>query len=156
MRSTHDNNIVILISSSVIVLLLSSFFLYTSAAAHTVVNTQYLILSNELLSNIVRKEYNLDMNNDNEMSEDTYNNNNDNDNQIPNEGGFKSKRGVEVHPSNETSKELNATDKIQDIPRPGVPDEAKFRELKDKANRNLNTSEEGTTGQENSAMQDDT
>ena len=73
---------------------------------------------------------------------DTYNANNDNDNQKANGGSFKSKKGIEVHPVNESIEEQNSTEKTQDIPRPGVPEEAKFRELKDRANRNMNTSEE--------------
>jgi hypothetical protein len=112
-------------------------------------------LGYELSSKIVRKQYNLETYNNNEMSDmDTYNVNDDNDNKKANEGSFKSKKGIEVHLENESVKEQNSTEKTQDIPRPGVPDEAKFRELKDRANRNMNTSEEATSVQENSTTQD--
>jgi hypothetical protein len=152
----HQNKtiIVLLLSSSTVMLLFSSLFLY-SYTAHAAFNTQSLILNNELSSKIVRKQYNLAMYNNNEMSDmDTYDANNDNDIQKANEGSFKSKKGIEVHPANESVKEQNSTEKTQDIPRPGVPDEAKFKELKDRANRNMNTSEEATSVQANSTTPD--
>jgi hypothetical protein len=82
-------------------------------------------------------------------------NNNTSNEEISNEGSFRSKKGIPVSsPPSESKKVVNDSNKIQDIPRPGVPDEATFRKLKHKANEPIKSNEQETV-QENSVAQED-
>jgi hypothetical protein len=76
-----------------------------------------------------------------------------NNEEVSNEGSFKSKKGIQVSPSNESSEEANDTGAVQDIQRPGVPDEAKFRELKHKANEIIKENGQ-ESNQEKNAQED--
>lgn len=80
--------------------------------------------------------------------------NNTNNEELGNEGSFKSKKGIQVSPQNESREVVNDSNVVQDIPRPGVPDEARFRELKHKANETIESNEQETV-QENSVAQED-
>jgi hypothetical protein len=93
------------------------------------------------------KEYNSDYSKNNM-------DNNTNNEEIANEGSFKSKKGIQVFPQNESKEVVNDSNVVQDIPRPGVPDEARFRELKHKANETIESTEQETV-QENSVAQED-
>jgi hypothetical protein len=73
---------------------------------------------------------------------------------IDNEGSSKSKKGIEVSPANESEEVVNDNNIVQDIPRPGVPDEARFRELKHKANETIESNEQEIV-QENNVAQED-
>jgi hypothetical protein len=84
-----------------------------------------------------------------------YNNNDNNNEEVSKEGSFKSKKGISVSPSNESREEVNDTRAIQDIRRPGVPDEALLRELKHKTNRIIKTNGQESS-QENNVAQEDT
>jgi hypothetical protein len=102
------------------------------------------------ISNLARiniKEYNSDFN-----SNIMFNDNNNEE--ISNEGSFKSKKGVHVTPSNESREEVNDREAVQDIQRPGVPDEAKFRELKHKANETIKTNGQESNQEKNVAQED--
>jgi hypothetical protein len=79
---------------------------------------------------------------------------NSNNEEISNEGSFKSKKGVHVSPSNESREEVNDIGVVQDIQRPGVPDEAKFRELKNKANKTIKTNRQELNQEKNIAQED--
>jgi hypothetical protein len=92
---------------------------------------------------------------------DTYNMHNNTtttDEDVSKEGSsssFKSKKGIEGYPSNESQEVVKDIDKIEDIPI-GVPVEPKkFRELKDQANETINTDKEQATIQENNVVQED-
>lgn len=95
-------------------------------------------------------KYNSDTNN---MHNNT---NTTTDEDVSKEGSsFKSKKGVEGHPSNESQEVVKDIDKIEDIPI-GMPVEPKkFRELKDQANETINTDEEQATIQEDNVIQED-
>jgi hypothetical protein len=99
------------------------------------------------------KEYNSDTNN---MHNNTTTTTTDED--VSKEGSsssFKSKKGIEGYPSNESQEVVKDIDKIEDIPI-GVPVEPKkFRELKDQANETINTDKEQATIQENNVVQED-
>jgi hypothetical protein len=92
------------------------------------------------------KEYNSDF-----SSNIMYNDNNNEE--VSNEGSFKSKKGIHVSPSNE-SREVNNSGAVQDVQRPGVPDEAKFRELKHKANQIIKTRGQESNQEKNVAQED--
>jgi hypothetical protein len=81
-------------------------------------------------------------------------NNNSSNEEVSNEGSFKSKKGIPVSPPNESKKVVKDSNIVQDIPRPGVPDEARFRKLKHKANETIKSNEQETV-QENSVAQED-
>jgi hypothetical protein len=93
------------------------------------------------------KEYNAD------HSKKNMNNNTSNE-EVSNEGGFRSKKGIPVSPPSESKKVVKDSNIVQDVPRPGVPDEARFRELKRKANEPIESNEQETI-QENSVAQED-
>jgi len=80
--------------------------------------------------------------------------NNTNNEEVASEGSFKSKKGIQVSPQNESKEVVNDSSVVQDITRPGVPDEAAFRELKHKANKTIESNEQETV-QENSVAQED-
>jgi len=102
---------------------------------------------NPLTYHIIIKEYNTDYYKDNM-------NNNTNNEEVANEGSFKSKKGIQVFPQNESQEIVNDTNAVQEIPRPGVPDESGFRELKNKANETMETRGQETV-QEDSVAQED-
>ncbi|HEU4443549.1 MAG TPA: hypothetical protein VFR94_02630 [Nitrososphaeraceae archaeon] len=77
-----------------------------------------------------------------------------NNEDVSNEGSFKSKKGVHISPSNESREEVNDREAVQDIQRPGVPDEAKFRELKQKANDIIKTDGQELNQEKNVAQED--
>jgi hypothetical protein len=84
------------------------------------------------------KEYNTDYCNKNNMD------NNTNNEEVANEGSSKSKKGIQVSPTNESEEIVNDSNAVQEIPRPGVPDESKFKELKKKANETMKSTGEET------------
>jgi hypothetical protein len=94
------------------------------------------------------KEYNAD------YSKNNMNNNTSNE-EVSNEGGFRSKKGIPVSPPNESKKVVKDSNIVQDIPRPGVPDEATFRKLKHKANEPIESDEQETVQEDNSVAQED-
>jgi hypothetical protein len=108
-------------------------------------STVWAVLSMQPYDGI--KEYNAD------YSKNNMNNNTGNE-EVSNEGSFRSKKGIPVSPQNESKKVLKDRSIVQDIPRPGVPDEARFRKLKRKANEPIESNEQ-ETAQENSVVQED-
>ena len=94
------------------------------------------------------KEYNAD------YGKNNMDNNNSNNEEVANEGSFKSKKGVQVFPQNESKEIVIDSNAVQEIPRPGVPDETRFRELKNKANETIESNEQ-ETAQEDSVAQED-
>jgi hypothetical protein len=93
------------------------------------------------------KEYNTD------YSKNNMNNNTSNE-EVSNEGNFRSKKGISVSTPSESKKVVKDSNMVQDIPRPGVPDEATFRKLKHKANEPIESNQQDTV-QENSVAQED-
>jgi hypothetical protein len=82
------------------------------------------------------------------------NNNNTSNEKASSEGSFRSKKGIPFSPPSESKKVVKDSNTVQDIPRPGMPDEATFRELKRKANEKIKSNEQ-QTAQENSVVQED-
>jgi hypothetical protein len=79
-------------------------------------------------------------------------NNNTNKEDVANEGSFRSKKGIQVSPPNESKEVVNDNNEVQDVPRPGVPNETRFRELKHKADEPVESKEEEMV-QENGVTQ---